>query len=46
VAGVTGAMAAPVQVADGRGGERHSADDEQVIVLPPAQRPWGASAWP
>ena len=38
VAGVTGTMAAAMQVADGRGGERHRADDEQVVILPPAHR--------
>jgi hypothetical protein len=36
VPGITGPVAAPVLIADGRGGERHHADDEQVVVLPPA----------
>jgi hypothetical protein len=33
VAGVAGAVAATVLVADGRGGERDRADEEQVVVL-------------
>jgi len=38
VPGVAGAVVAPVLITDGRGGECHRADDEQVVVLPPAQR--------
>src|SRR5271166_1727214 len=36
VAGVAGAVAAPVQVSDGGGGKGHRAEDEQVVVLGPA----------
>src|ERR1035441_4449915 len=38
VTGVPRPVAPAVPVADGRGGERHGADDEQVVILPPAQR--------
>jgi hypothetical protein len=34
VAGVTGAVTAAVQVADGRGGVGHRADEEQVVIWP------------
>jgi hypothetical protein len=45
VAGVTGSVPAPVEESDRGRREGHSADDEQVVVLPPAhdrQRRGGA----
>jgi hypothetical protein len=38
VYGIAGAVPPAVLVPDGRGGERDRAEDEQVVILPPAQR--------